>query len=345
MNLAELAKILGGRVEGDDKVSIRAVASLEDAGSEAISFLSDNRYLPILANSKAGAVMVSEDFDGQAAVSLLRVKDVDDALEKVLELFSPGADIPEEGIDPSAMVSSSARIEKTVHVGAHVVIGDRVTVGKDTAILPGCVIGRDVKIGKDCILGANVVINQHCSLGNRVMIHPNSTIGADGFGYRLVNGRHRKVPHVGTVVIEDDVEIGANSCVDRAKFGRTVIGQGTKIDNMVQIGHNVSVGHDCVIVSQCGLAGSVKLGHHVVLGGQSGIAEHVRVADGVNAAAGSGIIKDVEPGRKIGGYPARDLREYFRDMAHVRRLWKLTKEVEHLRVLVEAHVGTTDHPA
>ena len=139
------------------------------------------------------------------------------------------------------------------------------------------------------------------------------------------------------------MEIGANSCVDRAKFGRTVIGQGTKIDNLVQIGHNVKMGHDCVIVSQCGLAGSAKLGHHVMIGGQSGIAEHVIVADGVTAAAGSGIIKNVDSGKKIAGFPARDLREFFRDMAHVRRLWKLNKEVERLREMVEAYAGTADH--
>ena len=344
MNLSELAEILGGRVEGDGKVQVRAVASLEEAGPDAISFLSDNRHRRTFSNCHAGAVLVSEDFDGPTAVSLLRVKDVASALEKVLEIFSPGEDLPEEGINPSAVVSSSARIEKSVHVGAQVVIGDQVVIGKDTAILPGCVIGRDVKIGAHCFLGPNVVINQGCCLGDRVIIHPNSTIGADGFGYRLVNGRHRKVPHIGTVVIEDDVEIGANSCVDRAKFGTTLIGQGTKIDNLVQIGHNASVGHDCVIVSQSGLAGSVKLGHHVVLGGQSGVAEHVKIADEVKAAARCGITKDVEPGRMIGGNPAHDLREYFRDLAHVRRLWKLTKEVERLRVMVEAHVGTTDHP-
>ena len=343
MNLSELAEILGGHVDGDHQLRIRAVASLEDAGPDAISFLNDNRYRRALSTSQAAAVLVSEDFQGQTDISLLRVKDVAEALEKMLEIFSPGPDLPEEGIDPLAVVSSTAQIEKSVHIGAHVVIGDRVIVGKDTVILPGCVIGRDVKIGMECVLGSNVVINQRCSLGNRVNIHPNCTIGADGFGYRFVAGRHQKILHIGTVVIEDDVEIGANSCIDRAKLGKTIIGQGTKIDNLVQIGHNVNIGHDCVIVSQCGLAGSSKLGNHVILGGQSGVAEHVRLADGVSAAAGAGIIKDVKAGKKIGGYPARDLREYFRDMAHVRRLWKLTKEVERLRVMVEAYAGTTNH--
>jgi UDP-3-O-[3-hydroxymyristoyl] glucosamine N-acyltransferase len=176
-----------------------------------------------------------------------------------------------------------------------------------------------------------------------VVIYANSTIGTDGFGYRLVDGRHRKIPHIGIVVIEDDVEIGSNSCVDRAKFGRTIVGRGTKIDNLVQIAHNVKIGENCIIVAQTGIAGSAELGRYVVLGGQCAIADHVKIGDGVMAGATTGVNRDIEPGAKILGAPARPIREFFREVSLIQKLPELTKEVKKLREDVKKYEGTKDN--
>jgi len=270
MRLSELTERLGGRLQGDRQVEIDGVASLSEAGPSEVSFLSHERYVSQMAPCQAAAVLVPTDFSGSAPMSLVFVGDVSDALDQTLACFASAPDVPEAGVHASAVVSAGTHLADGVAVGPQVVIGNGARIGAGSILSAGCVIGRGVEIGEDCRLEANVVIQQRCRLGNRVIIHPNSTIGSDGFGYRFVEGRHQKIAHIGVVVIEDDVEIGANSCVDRAKFSQTVIGRGAKVDNLVQIGHNVQVGEHGIIVAQAGISGSARPGKYVVLGGQRG---------------------------------------------------------------------------
>ena len=335
MKLSELSKRIGGRLVGDGQISIETVASLAEAGSSDISFVSEPRFAKAAASSKAGALIAPEDFAGPTKAALVLVSDVNEALERVLSLLGPPPEIPEVGVHPSACVAVGARLGDKVSVGPNVVIADEAEIADGSVISAGCYIGAQARMGQNCFLGPNVVINARCVLGNNVIIHANSTIGTDGFGYRLVEGKHRKIPHIGMVVIEDDVEIGANSCVDRAKFGKTLIGRGTKIDNLVQIAHNVQIGEHSIIAGQAGIGGSSRLGKYVVLGGQCGVNDHVNVGDGVMAGAKCGIQWDVEPGVQITGTPYRPIKTYFREFSLIKKLPEMAKEIKRLRKQVE----------
>ncbi len=343
MKLMDLAKQLGARLEGDGQKTITSIASLREAGPENISFLADARHAEQMERTQAGAVVVATDYQGSCRPALLYVENVNEALEKLLLSFAPEPDVPAAGIHPSAQVAPDAQVGQQAAIGPNVVIGTGTQIGSHTVISAGCVIGRNVQIGSHCFLGPNVVVNWGCVLGSHVLIHGNSTIGTDGFGYRLVNGKHRKVPHIGIVVIEDEVEIGANACVDRAKFGQTLIGRGTKIDNLVQIAHNVKIGENCIIVSQTGIAGSTELGKYVVLGGQCGIRDNIKIGDGVMAAAITGVDRDIEPGAKIVGFPARPFREFFREFSFIQKLPEMAKEIKALRKDIDKHAGTKDN--
>ncbi len=328
MKLSEIAEHLGGQLQGDGDCAITSVASLERASQNDISFLADSKYISKLKESNAGAVLVSQDNDVDETGNFIFVQDVSDALGTLLNLFSPEPDHAENGIHQTAVVSSKATLGQDVAIGPNVVIGAHAKIGDGCILNSGVIIGQGVQLGNHCILAPNVVIQQNCQLGNNVKVHPNSTIGADGFGYRFVDGKHQKIPHIGIVVIEDDVEIGANTCIDRAKFGQTRIGIGTKIDNLVQIAHNVQIGNHCVLVSQVGIAGSCQLGNYVVLGGQTGLKDHVKIGDGVQAGGQSGIIKDIAAGMIVWGTPARDMNQVLREQAMVKKLPKLIQDVK-----------------
>ena len=331
MKLSELAEHIGAEPLDGSNVEVRNLASLQDAGPDEVSFLSESRYAREVGATKAAAVIVPTDFDDSVDVTLLRVADVDDALETMLHLFAPATDPAAAGIHETAAVATTAKIDPSASVGSNVSIGANAVVGAKSVISAGCVIGHHVIIGDGCLLGPNVAIYHSCRLGNNVIIHANTTIGADGFGYRLVEGRHRKIPHIGVVVIEDDVEIGANSCIDRAKFGETRVGRGTKVDNLVQIAHNVRIGENCIVVSQVGLSGSVRLGNYVVLGGQCGVADHVTVGDGTMAGAQCGIPSDLGPGLKVVGSPATEFGRFFRELAVAKKLPELARELKQLK--------------
>ncbi|MCP4707431.1 MAG: UDP-3-O-(3-hydroxymyristoyl)glucosamine N-acyltransferase, partial [Planctomycetes bacterium] len=266
-----------------------------------------------------------EGFDSETPATLLLVTDVNQALEQVLSLFTPPPDLPPVGIDPAAHIAKTACIGKDVSIGPCAIISEQAEVGGGTVISAGCYIGSHAKIGADCVLAPNVVIGTRCEIGNNVIIHANTTIGTDGFGYRVVDGKHKKILHIGNVVIEDEVEIGSNSCVDRAKFGKTVVGKGTKIDNLVQIAHNVQIGENCIIVAQVGIAGSSRLGNYVVLAGQAGVADHVSVGEGVVVAAQSALHRDVEPGAKVAGSPYRPAKAFFRELMLLEKLPEMSK--------------------
>jgi UDP-3-O-[3-hydroxymyristoyl] glucosamine N-acyltransferase len=254
------------------------------------------------------------------------VADPDLALCDVLRELSPPPDRVPLGVHPTAVVSPDAVVDK-VAIGANVFVGPGVVIGEGTQLYPGVYVGARTSIGVDCTLWPNVVVRERVTIGDRVSIHANATIGEDGFGYLERDGRHRKIPQVGTVVIEDDVEIGANSAIDRARSGVTRIGRGTKIDNLVQIAHNCDIGEDCIIVAHCGIAGSTSLGHHVILGGRVGIIDHLRIGAGVQVAAASTIFSDVPAGRVVRGNPARDNALFLREQASVRKLPKWSQEL------------------
>ncbi len=343
MKLSEIAAHIEARLEGSGDAEIRSIASLTEAEPGEISFLTENRYTEQAAASQATAIIVPDDFDGDLKAARLHVKDVNDALEQILVLFGPRDAKTPRGVHPSADIAESAVVGKDVSVGAYVVIGEGVTVGDGSTISAGCILASNVRIGSNCYLAPNVVIRWGCVVGNRVIIHANSTIGTDGFGYRLIEGQHRKIPHIGIVVIEDEVEIGANSCVDRAKIGKTVVGRGSKIDNLVQIAHNVQIGRHCIIVSQAGIAGSSQLGDYVVLAGQVGVSDHVKLGDGVMAGAQCGIMSEVEAGAKIIGTPHRPVRSFFREQALVHKLPDMAQEIKQLRKQLQTRGSTKNH--
>ena len=254
-SLAEIAKWVDGVVRGDASTRISGVNGVQEAGPADITWLAHDKYLPQLRSSKAGAVLVPEQF-GETTMPAVLCPNPAAAIITILGRFAPPIPRPAAGIHPSVIIASSAQIEGNVSIGPQAVIGERAQVGEGCTLHAGVFIGEDVVLGRGCELWPNVVIRERCTLGHRVVVHPDSTIGADGFGYQFLNGRHVKIPQIGTVRIEDDVEIGANSCIDRAKCGATVIGRGTKIDNLVQVAHNVQIGPDCMIVAQTGIAGS-----------------------------------------------------------------------------------------
>lgn len=327
------------------QVQIDGLANLNEAGERDLSFLGDKRFLSQFAASRAAAVIVQKRIELPAGNTrpILWVDDADLAMARVLEMFAPPIPRPPVGIDPAARIAPTAALGPDVRIDANVHIGQRARIGARAILHANVFIGDDTIVGDDCELFPNVVVRERCTLGARVVIHAGSVIGSDGFGYRWDGTQHAKIPQIGTVQIEDDVEIGSCTCIDRAKFSATRIGRGTKIDNLVQIGHNVVVGPHCIIVGQAGLAGSVTLGAGVILGGQSAIKDHIAMGDGSMLAACSGVMKDVEPKQIVSGLPAIPHRQSLREQAALRKLpemettvRKLADEVERLKKALEA---------
>ena len=343
VSLAEVAKWVGGMVRGDASTRIGGVAGVQEAGPADITWLAHPKYTAQLRTSKAGAVLVPEQF-GETPMPAVLCTDPSAAIISILERFAPPIPRPAVGVHPTAIVASSAQIGNNVAIGPNAVIGEGARVGDGCILHAGVFIGPESVLGQNCELWPNVVVRERCTLGDRVVVHPNSTIGADGFGYQFLKGRHVKIPQIGTVHIEDDVEIGANSCVDRAKCGATVIGRGTKIDNLVQVAHNVQIGPDCVIVAQAGLAGSARLGRLVVLGGQVGIRDHASLGDGVQVAACSAVSKDLPAGVVAMGLPAVEHEEFIRERARIHRLPKMAEQLADLIKRVERLESSADHP-
>jgi UDP-3-O-[3-hydroxymyristoyl] glucosamine N-acyltransferase len=342
MTAGELACRLGGVLEGDPALPVSEVATLEQAGPETVSWVAGPELLPRLANSRAGVVLVPFDCTVPAGLTVIRVPDPALSICQVLRWFGPAPEQVPPGIHPTAVVAPDAVVEGAC-IGPLVTVGPRSVIGPGTQLHAGTRIGAEVQIGRDCVLWPNVVVRERVRIGDRVIIHPNATIGADGFGYLFRDGKHVKIPQVGAVVIEDDVEIGANTCIDRARTGVTRIGRGTKIDNLVQIGHNVTIGEDCVIVAQCGISGSTSLGHHVVLAGQVGIIDHLRIGNGVQVAAKSGVARDIPDQAVFRGIPATENREYVRQQVCVRRLPKMVEQLRELIRRVERLESAANH--
>jgi len=329
LTVSQLAERIEAELVGAGSASIDSVEGIEAAGINAVTFVVDERHLAKLGKSGAGAVIVSRRLEGLPMPQLI-VRDVNRAVIEALKIFAPELKKMAEGIDPTAKIGRDVRIGSGVYVGAYVIIDDNVEIGSRSAIASGCRVGENSKIGEDTRIDSNVVIYHNCRIGSNVVIQANCTIGSTGFGYYLIDGAHRLVPHNGGVIIEDFVEIGANSCVDRAKFGNTVIGAGTKIDNLVQIAHNVVIGKCCLIVAQVGISGSCRLGDGVVLGGQVGLADNIKLGDGTMVAGRAGVTGDSAPGQKLFGFPAIDRVDGLRAAAAWKRLPKLVEQIRQL---------------
>jgi UDP-3-O-[3-hydroxymyristoyl] glucosamine N-acyltransferase len=333
--IAELLKTpLPPGAAGD--LSITGVEMLSRAGPTELSFLGSDRYLPQFRTTAAAVVLVQRRVklpaaaDGRRAVLLL-VDDADLAVARVLARFAPPVPRPAPGVDRGARVAETAVLADGVAVGVNAYVGERARVGARTVLHPGVYVGDDTTIGEDCELFPAVVVRERCTLGDRVTIHAGSVLGSDGFGYRWDGARHAKIPQIGTVIVEDDVEIGSCVCVDRAKFAATRIGRGTKIDNLVQVGHNADVGPHCLIIGQAGVAGSVTLGTGVILAGQSAVKDHVTMGDRSILGACSGVMDDVNPGQMVTGLPAIPHRQALREYAAIRRLPEMVVQLRKLQ--------------
>ncbi|MBI4003550.1 MAG: UDP-3-O-(3-hydroxymyristoyl)glucosamine N-acyltransferase, partial [Candidatus Omnitrophica bacterium] len=299
---------VGGTVDGDPATRITGVNALELARPGELSFAEQEKLLPEVERTRAAAVIVPPSFPKIAGRTLLRVENPRLAFVKIIYLFQRSA-VSAPGVHRNAVVSPEAQLGEGVTIAECAVIRPNARIGSGTVIESGVHIGEGVTIGEDCVVGPNVVIRYGCSIGDRVIIHGGTVIGADGFGYVWTEGRYLKIPQVGNVIIEDDVELGANVCVDRATFGSTIIKRGTKIDNLVQIAHNDVIGEHVTMSGQVGLAGSVTVGDHAAFGGKAGVVDHVKIGERAQVGAASVVTKSVAPGEVVWGYPARPIKE------------------------------------
>ncbi|MEN3368892.1 MAG: UDP-3-O-[3-hydroxymyristoyl] glucosamine N-acyltransferase [Verrucomicrobiota bacterium] len=320
VSLGEIVDFIGGHYAGTRDLLITTVAPLTDATPDQLSFLSNRKYASQLAQTRAGAILVPKNLEGDDQ-RWIRVDDPYFAISRIMTRWFGARPLP-KGISSKASIAPSAKLGTNVAVGHFVTIGDDVVIGNNVTIFQGASIEAGSSIGDDCIVYPNVVIYDGTRIGCRCIIHAGVVIGSDGYGFAMHDGKHHKIPQIGIVRIEDDVEIGAGTTIDRAALGETVIGEGTKIDNLVQIGHNVKIGKHCLLVSQVGIAGSTELGDHVFVAGQSGFSGHLKIGNRVQVAAKSAVLEDVPDDTKVMGSPAMPFNEFARRHAAVKRLAK-----------------------
>jgi len=343
--LKEIAQVAGGkltRVAERGEVVVRGVQSLQMAQSDMVTWISGTKHSKNFDSTEAAAIIGSEALLAGHPRGIV-VADPEAAVAKILDLFDVPAEAPGAGIHPQSFVHPSAQIDPTAHIGAFAVIHADCRIGAGTIIHEGVSLGRGVEIGSQCTLFDRCVLYDRTVLGNHVILHAGVVVGGDGFGYIFRDGKHRKLAHIGNVIIEDDVEVGPNSVIDRGKLGPTLIGRGSKIDALVMIGHNVHIGPLCLLAAQAGLSGSVRLGTGVALAGQSGVVQSLSIGDQVQIGAQAGVISSVDAGETVIGFPARNSKEQFRDWARVRRLQKFYDEVAELSRRVKALEAATDH--
>lgn len=338
MKLRTLAEHLGCRLEGDGDIDITGVAPLDTAAPGQVTFLANPKYQSALAQTKASAVFVRDDVSG-APCAALRTREPYLAFARAVGLFAPPWR-PASGIHPMASVAPTAVVGEGVSIGAFVAIGDGASIGPGTVVFPNVTIGADTVVGRDCVIHSNVSLRERITLGDRVVLQNGVVIGGDGYGFvRRGDGTHEKIPQVATVVIEDDVELGANTTVDRPAVGETRIRSGTKIDNLVMIGHGVSVGRNVLMAAQVGVAGSTEIGDDVVFGGQVGVGGHLTIGRATVAVGQSGVTNSTDEGAMLAGYPAIDNREWRRASVLFRRLPELKKRLEVLEARVAELTG------
>lgn len=345
ITLREIADKIGGTVEGDDSIEISGLASLADAQGGDISFLTKARYAKAVESTSASAVIVAEDWDGKASSAIVRVNNPDKAFVLVAHLFAPERAATPAGVDPSAVVRAGAEVDATAHIGPLCVVESGAKIGANTVLVAGCYIGHNARIGDGCLIYSNVSVREHVVVGDRAIIHCGAVIGSDGFGYEKEGEAWKKIPQIGTVVLGNDVEIGANVTIDRARFGKTVLEDGVKIDNLVQIAHNVHVGAHTAMAAQVGIAGSSIIGRNVQMGGQAGVSGHVQVGDNSVIGGGSGVTKDIPGNVFVSGLPALPHRETMKMHANMLRVPQLKKKIAELEKKMKAfedHTGSSE---
>ncbi|SEV80597.1 UDP-3-O-[3-hydroxymyristoyl] glucosamine N-acyltransferase [Prevotella sp. khp7] len=336
----QIAELIQGRVEGDENASINTFAKIEEGVPGAISFLSNPKYTHYIYDTKSSVVLINEDvkLDKPVSTTLIRVKNAYECVAKLLQFYESMKPV-KKGIDSLAYISPKATIGQDVYIGAFAYIGDGAVIGDGTMVYPHTVIGDGVQTGSKCVFFPNVTIYQGCKIGNNVTIHAGSVIGADGFGFAPNTEGYDKIPQIGIVIIEDNVEIGANTCVDRSTMGQTVIHKGVKLDNLIQVAHNCEVGENTVMSAQVGLAGSTKVGAWCMVGGQAGFAGHIQIADKTFIGAQSGVISNTKgDGEQLIGSPAVNPKMYFKARAldaklpdMYRQIAQLQREIEELK--------------
>jgi UDP-3-O-[3-hydroxymyristoyl] glucosamine N-acyltransferase len=327
-SIEEINEVIQGEIVGSTLHKITAPEQLESASETEISFIGNKKYEKLWAISKACAAVVNQDISIEPGNhrAFIKVKNADLAMSQVLELFAPSPPIFSVDIHPTAIVDNTVSIGNGVRIGAGSYIGPNVVIGENTTIYPNVTILDECTIGQNTIIWSGTVIRERCHVGSHCILHPNCTIGADGFGFRPCPERGLvKIPQIGNVILGNGVEIGANSCVDRGKFSSTVLGDGCKIDNLVQIGHNSKLGKFCIMAGNSGLAGSVTLGNGVIIGGSASIKDHTTIGDGAIIGAGSGVAADIEAGKTVLGYPAVDARDALKQWAILKRLVRDSK--------------------
>jgi len=343
MRLRELAERLACRLEGDGDIEIARVAGIDDAGAGDLTFVANPKYLSALSTTRASAVVLRDDAStpGQPSLAILRAADPYLAFARAVGLFAPDSR-PAPGVHAMTAIGADVALGDAISVGAFVSVGDGSSIGDRTVVYPNVTIGPGVRIGADCVIHSNVSLRERVTLGDRVILQNGVVIGGDGYGFvRRGDGTHEKIPQVATVVIEDDVELGANTTVDRPAVGETRIKSGTKIDNLVQIAHGVVVGRNVLMAAQVGIAGSTEIGDDVMFGGQVGVGGHLTIGRGAVAVGQSGVTNSVEAGQMIAGYPAIDARDWRRASAVYRRLPELKRRIEELEAkLAERSPGS-----
>ena len=335
LSCQEIAELTGGNLLNPTEKKISSVASLLEAADSQLSFLGNDKYAPQVKESKAGVILIPSNYEPEDDKCYIVCENASAAFSQIIDIFAPEPINFEPGIHPNASVAEDAEIGEGCHIAANATVLSGAKIGKNTVICSGTVVGYEAVVGEDCLFHPNVTIRERCEIGNRVIIHSSTAIGSDGFGFIPGAQGHKKIPQVGIVVLEDDVEIGSCVCIDRARFGKTRIGTGTKIDNLVQIAHNVEIGAHCFIVSQSGIAGSSKLGNFVIVAAQAGITGHVEVGDGVTMAGRAGVTKDIAPGQKVFGFPAVSKKEFVMQNLRIKKIERMEKELKELKKQIE----------
>jgi UDP-3-O-[3-hydroxymyristoyl] glucosamine N-acyltransferase len=340
ISVSDIAKQTKGVVKGDGSSIVRGAAGLGEASATDISFLKDVKdaaAIALLGTSKAAAVFVPKNFDANGR-TVIEVDNPQAAFAHVLGLVAKEAEVRPEGVHPTAVVHPTAKIGAQVRIGAHSIVEAGAVIGDRACLMGQNYVGARSKVGDDTLLYPQVVLREDVTVGKRCILHAAAVIGSDGYGYYFADGRHNKIPQVGTVIIEDDVEIGSCTAIDRATTGATRVGRGTKIDNLVQVAHNVQIGPLCLLVSQVGIAGSTTLGAGVILAGQTGVADHVKIGDGVKCGARTGINRDIPAGSTMWGGPAQPINDELRQIALLRRLPEIAKDVKKLKEKLDPNV-------
>jgi UDP-3-O-[3-hydroxymyristoyl] glucosamine N-acyltransferase len=336
-SLDELRQLTGGRIDlpapggaptrPATGTILRGVATVADAGPEHVTWAASKQFAAALATSQAGAVIVPEGF-GPTPMPAIAVKDVEAAVAETLAFFAPDREQPAPGIHATAVIAPDARIDASAAIGAWVRVGAGTSVGAGTAVHAGAHLAAGVTVGRHCSIGVNAYVGDHCRLGDRVVLKPGAVIGSDGFGFYFRNGRHNPIPQIGNVVLEDDVQVGANTCIDRAKVASTLIGRGTKIDNLVQVGHNCRLGPHCILIAQVGLSGNTRAGAGVLFTGQSATVHDVAICDGARIGARAVVTKDIEQPGDYLGFPAQPMMQEKRQAIASHRLPELLATIK-----------------